>query len=45
MYLSMVISMVISIYISVSAMGNFEMPSHFVVKFWLRGSFGVRSRG
>ena len=39
----MYLSMVIAIYISVSAVGNFEMPCHFVVKFWLSGSFRVRA--
>jgi len=44
MYLCMVIYMIISIYISVSAiLCNLEMPCHFVIKFWLRGSFRVRA--
>ena len=38
----MYLSMVICIYISVSAIVLLKCPCHFVVKFWLSGSFRVR---
>ena len=38
----MYLSMMIRIYISVSAIAVPTCPCHFVVKFWLSGSFRVR---
>ena len=41
----MYLSIMIRIYISVSAIVGSSCPYHFVVKFWLSGSFRVRSWG